>query len=64
VAATKNPVIFIGTGERMHDFEVFDVEPFVARLLGKVSLNSVHSFFIPSMFVFPLFYLINYSAQA
>ncbi|ONK81618.1 uncharacterized protein A4U43_C01F31160 [Asparagus officinalis] len=34
VAATKSPVIFIGTGEHMHEFEVFDVKPFVSRLLG------------------------------
>lgn len=34
VAATKSPVIFIGTGEHMDEFEVFDVKPFVSRLLG------------------------------
>ncbi|KAL7143228.1 hypothetical protein ABFS83_08G177500 [Erythranthe nasuta] len=34
VAATKSPVIFMGTGEHMDEFEVFDVEPFVNRLLG------------------------------
>ncbi|GER48448.1 signal recognition particle 54 kDa protein [Striga asiatica] len=34
VAATKSPVIFIGTGEHMDEFELFDVEPFVRRLLG------------------------------
>ncbi|GLT53056.1 hypothetical protein SLA2020_263530 [Shorea laevis] len=34
VAATKSPVIFIGTGEHMDEFEVFDVKPFVNRLLG------------------------------
>ncbi|XP_042457909.1 signal recognition particle 54 kDa protein 2-like isoform X1 [Zingiber officinale] len=34
VAATKSPVIFIGTGEHMEEFEVFDVKPFVSRLLG------------------------------
>ncbi|CAH9142290.1 unnamed protein product [Cuscuta epithymum] len=34
IAATQSPVIFIGTGEHMHDFEVFDVKPFVRRLLG------------------------------
>ncbi|KAL3528885.1 hypothetical protein ACH5RR_008207 [Cinchona calisaya] len=32
VAATKSPVIFIGTGEHMDEFEVFDVQPFVRRL--------------------------------
>ncbi|XP_056162168.1 signal recognition particle subunit SRP54 2-like [Syzygium oleosum] len=34
VAATKSPVIFIGTGEHMDEFEAFDVKPFVSRLLG------------------------------
>ncbi|ESQ35276.1 hypothetical protein EUTSA_v10009795mg, partial [Eutrema salsugineum] len=34
VAATKSPVIFIGTGEHMDEFEVFNVKPFVSRLLG------------------------------
>ncbi|OWM77517.1 signal recognition particle 54 kDa protein 2-like [Punica granatum] len=34
VAATKSPVIFMGTGEHMDEFEVFDVKPFVSRLLG------------------------------
>ncbi|EPS68116.1 hypothetical protein M569_06658, partial [Genlisea aurea] len=34
VAATKSPVIFIGTGEHMDEIEVFDVKPFVSRLLG------------------------------
>ncbi|CAK8540322.1 unnamed protein product [Lathyrus sativus] len=34
VAATKNLVIFIGTGEHMDEFEVFDVKPFASRLLG------------------------------
>ncbi|KAI3958149.1 hypothetical protein MKW98_020791 [Papaver atlanticum] len=34
VTATKSPVIFLGTGEHVHEFEVFDVKPFVSRLLG------------------------------
>ncbi|EYU26337.1 hypothetical protein MIMGU_mgv1a026331mg [Erythranthe guttata] len=34
VAATKSPVVFVGTGEHMDEFQVFDVEPFVKRLLG------------------------------
>ncbi|KAI3966713.1 hypothetical protein MKW92_016530, partial [Papaver armeniacum] len=34
VAATKSPVIFLGTGEHLHEFDVFDVEPFVRHLLG------------------------------
>uniref|UniRef100_A0ACD5W4W5 Uncharacterized protein n=1 Tax=Avena sativa TaxID=4498 RepID=A0ACD5W4W5_AVESA len=34
VAATRSPVIFIGTGEHLGEFEVFDVKQFVKRLLG------------------------------
>ncbi len=37
VAATKSPVIFIGTGEHMDEFEVFETKPFVSRLLGELS---------------------------
>ncbi|CAL5444125.1 unnamed protein product [Camellia sinensis] len=36
VAATKSPVIFIGTKEHIDEFEVFDVKPFVSCLLGMV----------------------------
>uniref|UniRef100_A0A0E0L4H9 Signal recognition particle 54 kDa protein n=1 Tax=Oryza punctata TaxID=4537 RepID=A0A0E0L4H9_ORYPU len=41
VAATKSPVIFIGTGEHLEDFEVFDVKPFVSRLLGMGDLSGL-----------------------
>ncbi|EAY98648.1 hypothetical protein OsI_20572 [Oryza sativa Indica Group] len=41
VAATKSPVVFIGTGEHMQDFEVFDVKPFVSRLLGMGDLSGL-----------------------
>ncbi|OWF43752.1 signal recognition particle 54 kDa protein isoform X2 [Mizuhopecten yessoensis] len=34
VAATKSPVIFIGTGEHTDDFEPFKVQPFISKLLG------------------------------
>ena len=34
VAATKSPIIFIGTGEHIDEFEAFDTKPFVSRLLG------------------------------
>lgn len=33
VAATKSRVIFLGTGEHMDEFEVFEVQSFVSRLL-------------------------------
>jgi len=35
VAATKSPIIFIGTGEHMHEFEQFNPKSFVSRILGK-----------------------------
>lgn len=34
VAATRAPVIFIGTGEHIDDFEPFATKPFVQKLLG------------------------------
>uniref|UniRef100_A0A803KWT6 Signal recognition particle 54 kDa protein n=1 Tax=Chenopodium quinoa TaxID=63459 RepID=A0A803KWT6_CHEQI len=38
VAATDSPVIFIGTGEHMDDFEEFNTQSFVLRLLGMSDL--------------------------
>eukprot|EP00850_Spirogloea_muscicola_P011802 SM000074S21712 [mRNA] locus=s74:544667:547799:+ [translate_table: standard] len=34
VAATKSPIIFIGTGEHLEDLEQFEPKAFVSRLLG------------------------------
>lgn len=34
VAATHSPIIFIGTGEHIDDFELFKVKPFLQKLLG------------------------------
>uniref|UniRef100_A0A8C5KVY2 Signal recognition particle subunit SRP54 n=1 Tax=Jaculus jaculus TaxID=51337 RepID=A0A8C5KVY2_JACJA len=34
VAATKSPIIFIGTGEHTDDFEPFKTQPFISKLLG------------------------------
>lgn len=34
VAATQSPIIFIGTGEHFEDFEPFNPESFIKRLLG------------------------------
>ena len=34
VAATRSPVIFIGTGEHIDDLEQFKVKPFISKLLG------------------------------
>ncbi|GMN49988.1 hypothetical protein TIFTF001_019153 [Ficus carica] len=41
VAATKSPVIFLGTGEHMNEFEPFDVKSFLNRLLGKGDLSGL-----------------------
>ncbi|GJN24561.1 hypothetical protein PR202_gb12310 [Eleusine coracana subsp. coracana] len=41
VAATKAPVIFIGTGEHVGEFEPFDPKPFVSRLLGMGDLSGL-----------------------
>ena len=34
VAATRSPIIFIGTGEHTDDFEPFKTRPFISKLLG------------------------------
>lgn len=34
VAATGAPILFIGTGEHMHDLEAFSVRPFINKMLG------------------------------
>ncbi|KAK6637096.1 Signal recognition particle [Polyplax serrata] len=34
VAATSSPIIFIGTGEHIDDFEPFKTKPFISKLLG------------------------------
>lgn len=34
VAATKTPIIFLGTGEHLTDLEKFSPQPFVSKLLG------------------------------
>ncbi|XP_066314467.1 signal recognition particle subunit SRP54 2-like [Miscanthus floridulus] len=39
VAATKSPVIFVGTGEHIPDLEAFDAKSFVSRLLGLGDLS-------------------------
>jgi signal recognition particle subunit SRP54 len=37
----KVPVAFIGTGEKVDDFEVFDAEKFVSRLLGFADIGGL-----------------------
>ncbi|CAH0546186.1 unnamed protein product [Brassicogethes aeneus] len=34
VAATKSPIIYIGTGEHIDDLESFKTKPFISKLLG------------------------------
>ncbi|TNJ26837.1 Signal recognition particle 54 [Giardia muris] len=41
VSATNAPIIFLGTGERMDDLEVFDAQRFVAKLLGYGDLQGL-----------------------
>jgi len=41
VAATASPIIFIGTGEHIDDFEAFNASSFVSRLLGQGDLSSL-----------------------
>lgn len=38
VAGTKAPIIFIGTGEHIDDFEPFKTQPFISKLLGTLLL--------------------------
>ncbi|KAK1443484.1 signal recognition particle [Babesia gibsoni] len=41
VAATNSPIIFIGHGEHFDDFEKFDAQSFVSRLLGMGDINGL-----------------------
>lgn len=41
VAATQSPIIFIGTGEHIDEFEPFKVKPFVSKLLGMGDLEGL-----------------------
>jgi signal recognition particle subunit SRP54 len=41
VAATHSPIIFIGTGEHIDEFEEFRVKPFVQKLLGMGDLEGL-----------------------
>ena len=43
VAATKSPVIFIGTGEQLEDLEPFQVRSFVSKLLGMGDMKELIS---------------------
>ncbi|CAF4274114.1 unnamed protein product [Rotaria socialis] len=41
VAATKSPIIFIGTGEHIGDLEVFKMVAFISKLLGRGDITDV-----------------------
>ena len=41
VAETGAPIKFVGTGERIDDFELFDPERFISRLLGMGDIQSL-----------------------
>jgi signal recognition particle subunit SRP54 len=41
VAATQSPIIFIGTGEHIDDFETFNAKSFVSRLLGMGDISGL-----------------------
>ena len=60
VAATKSPIIFIGTGEHIDDFESFKVQPFVSKLLGQTSSYSCRRQYVLGVCLFlllPLYYV-------
>lgn len=41
VASTQTPILFIGTGEHIHDLEPFRARPFVSKLLGLGDLSGL-----------------------
>lgn len=41
VAATGAPILFIGTGEHMHDLEPFAAKPFVSKMLGMGDIHGL-----------------------
>merc|ERR1712150_142527 len=43
VAATKSPIIFIGTGEHIDDFEQFKTQPFIKKLLNMGDIEGLMS---------------------
>ncbi|KAF9940133.1 Signal recognition particle [Modicella reniformis] len=41
VAATRCPIIFIGTGEHMHDLEPFAPGPFISKMMGMGDISGL-----------------------
>lgn len=55
VAATRSPIIFIGTGEHIDDFEPFKTQPFISKLLGKYSDTFWHQLLWTEQYIFNTF---------
>ena len=45
VAATRSPIVFVGTGEHIDDFEPFNAKSFVSRLLGMGDISGLLDMF-------------------
>ncbi|PWA02578.1 hypothetical protein BB558_001275 [Smittium angustum] len=41
IAATKSPIVFIGTGEHIHDIEKFSAKPFISKMLGMGDISGL-----------------------
>lgn len=41
IAATRSPIVFIGTGEHVHDVEPFTVQSFISRMLGYGDVSGI-----------------------
>ena len=41
VAATKSPIIFVGTGEHFHQFEKFEASRFVSKIMGQGDIQGL-----------------------
>ncbi|KAJ2809653.1 Signal recognition particle [Coemansia furcata] len=41
VAATGSPIVFIGTGEHMHDLDKFSARPFISKMLGMGDISGL-----------------------
>jgi hypothetical protein len=54
VAATKTPIIFLGTGEHLHDLERFSPQPFISKLLGRGDMQGLLEHMCVPPFPFPV----------
>jgi hypothetical protein len=63
VAATRSPVVFVGTGEHFDDIEPFAPRSFVSRLLGMGDMGQlVDTIKVLSPFLFYYLFLIVVAA--